>query len=147
MITHALSHAKVRFEEGWDLFKSLFRESRNIVTALARVLPQVATPLDVSKIISLACQGSRRSLLQVKAAFGAALKPLLGNYNGYYQLDLSKDLHRACLGRLFEHSAKSTSIMAQKWLDYPHLASSPLLGDTSQEPGNWTVPTSPYKLQ
>jgi hypothetical protein len=65
MISHALSHGKVRYEEAFDLYQALFRESRSVIHALARVLPQVGDAADARNLVFVVTDGDKRALLQV----------------------------------------------------------------------------------
>lgn len=70
--------------------------------------------------------------MKLKRNIGGALRPLLGNPDGYYELDLTVEMDKFCLIRLLEISC--TFEKARK-------AASPIapevMGDVSQG-GNWS---------
>jgi hypothetical protein len=104
-----------------------------MITSLSYVLPQVGEPSDARKLVMAATDGSKQALLQIKGAFGQTIKPMFGLYNGFYQLDLSKDLHRSCLSRLFENSTRRNGERAATYRDW---FGHGLVGDTGQYPWN-----------
>jgi len=65
MISHALSHGKVRYEEAYDLYQALYRESRSVINSLARVLPQVGNAADARNLVFVATDGDKSALVQV----------------------------------------------------------------------------------
>jgi hypothetical protein len=71
-------------------------------------------------------------MLRLKRDFGASLRPILGNPNGYYVLDLSKEMDRMCLEKLLEISTTAgNKRMENSKIGYGRV------GDLSQK-GNWS---------
>jgi hypothetical protein len=88
-------------------------------------------------------QGDYYDWIKLRATMGNVLRPAFGTPDGYYCLDLKKELDRACLSKLMD---LSTTISRQKMLGNPIdgtpsqsmklLNQDGLIGDTSQK-GNW----------
>ena len=65
-------------------------------------------------------------------ALGFAVKPIFGNMNGYYCLDMTRETDRLCLAQLLEKSRTVNEFKSQSCKFGPGI-----LGDTSQR-GNWS---------
>ena len=75
---------------------------------------------------------NRADILQLKRKMKYALKPIIGEPNGYYMLDLADDMDRLCITRLLEISRTTArNKMEKSKLGYG------LVGDLSQH-GNWS---------
>lgn len=133
-MNEAVRNTKVRYDEGLALFKTLFRELQDIPLVLMQVIPQMMFPSESRQLIAKVTKNNPKVIARVKFAFGVALRPLLGAFNGYYCLDLSKEIHRLCLSRLLEQS--QTWNFHQRRSTYNIIGPSKI-GDVSQH-GNWT---------
>lgn len=132
LMTEAVRNTKMRYDEAYALYKTLHKEIPDKAQVLLRVVPQMMFSFEARQLISKVTHDNRNELARVKLAFGVALRPMLGAYNGYYALDLSKEIDRLCLTRLLEQS--------QTWNSY-RIRNSIIglgkIGDVSQH-GNWS---------
>ena len=97
-LTSAIKNTKLRFQEAYETYKALYHESGNVAKTLAKVLPNVGLPSEARQLVSKATRDDRVKLAQVNIELGVCLKPIYGMFNGFYSLDLSKEIHRVCLG-------------------------------------------------
>ena len=100
----SLKNMKLRFQEAYDIYKVLMLQTGNMPKTLLMVLPLLESPEDAAKLLSIATKDNRIHIANVKAMAGVSIKPLLGNINGYYCLNLSNELDRVCFARLLGHS-------------------------------------------
>lgn len=132
MMTDATKNTKTRYNEAYNIYKTMYKELGDKAAVLIKVVPGMMNPADARQLVSKVTNDDRIEIARIKMAFGASYRPLLGSFNGYYALDLSKDIHRMCLARLLEqsqtmnHKRKSNSIIGFA-----------KVGDVSQH-GNWT---------
>jgi hypothetical protein len=132
MVATAVQHTKSRFDEAYRIYKSAYSELRDKASTLMKVLPLMTNAADARQLVSKVTEGSRAELARIKLSFGIAYRPLQGAYDGYYCLDLSKELHRMCLSRLLLESQTICFHRASKSIIHPGK-----VGDLSQN-GNWT---------
>eukprot|EP01038_Epipyxis_sp_PR26KG_P006330 gene6330-8716_t len=132
IMTEAFKNSKIRYSEALNMYRSMFKESGDKIEVLKRVLPQMLLANEAMQLVSKVTQDDRLEINRLKKAFGVALRPIFGSFNGYYMLDLSKELDRVCLVRLIEQSETSNNRRALKSI---HKFGK--FGDTSQM-GNWS---------
>lgn len=132
MVTEAVKHNKVRFDEAYSMYKSVYKEIRDKAGTLLKVVPLMTNPADSRQLVSKVTNDNRVEVARIKMAFGVTFRPMLGSYNGYYCLDLSKELHRMCLQRLLLESQTQASKRATA-----SIIAFGKVGDTSQH-GNWS---------
>ena len=119
-------------DEGLALFETMMQETSKKTDVLAKILPQMATPAEAKQLLAGALNYNKSEVLQLRRKLRYALKPILGDPNGYYVLDLSDDMDRLCVGRLMEISktaARNKSEISKIGFG--------LVGDLSQR-GNWS---------
>jgi hypothetical protein len=105
MISSSLENTKVRLDEALTLAETMMADSRDRVGVVKKLLLQMDRPEDAQHFLLSIIDGNRQDMLRLKKDLGAALRPLIGNPNGYYVLDLTKEMDRLCLERLIELSA------------------------------------------
>eukprot|EP00606_Chrysophyceae_sp_TOSAG23-5_P000693 GSChrysophyteH2.ASY1.ANO1.40.1 assembled CDS len=132
MLGFAVANSKVRLGEAMQMFSTMYGEGGSKATILAELIVKLAEPSDCKKLVMKVTKGDKTQLNLLKNAMGGAYKPYLGILNGYYTLDLSKQMDQIALTRLLEQSQTDNT---------RRQASSPLsigqMGDTSQC-GNWS---------
>jgi len=132
MLGFAVANSKVRLGEAMQMFNTMYGEGGQKATILAELVVKLADPQDCKKLVMKVTRGDKTQLNLLKNAMGGAYKPYLGILNGYYQLDLSKQMDQIALTRLLEQSQTDNT---------RRQGMSPLtpgqIGDTSQC-GNWT---------
>jgi ribosomal protein L12E/L44/L45/RPP1/RPP2 len=132
MMTDAVRNSKMRMNEAYAMYKMMYKEVGDKAEVLVKVLPQMMYPHEARQLVSKVTHDERVQLARLKAAFSVAVRPMFGAYNGYYCLDLSKELHRVCFARLLEQSQTVNAAKASRSIIAYGKA-----GDTSQH-GNWT---------
>lgn len=100
IVLSCLDHSLLRMNEALTLIDLLLMESRDKVDLVRRVLMQLYDSNDAIYFIHSVFQHNRSEVLRLKWEYGMVLRPLLGNPNGYYVLDLSKEIDRKCLLKL-----------------------------------------------
>ena len=158
MMTDATKNSKTRYNEAYNIYKTIYKELGDKAAVLIRVVPGMMNPGmllfsilyhlffscngkcipmyvpsgDARQLISKVTNDDRMEIARIRMAFGASFRPMLGSFNGFYTLDLSKEMHRQCLAKLLEqsqtmnHKRKSSSIIGFA-----------KVGDLSQH-GNWS---------
>ena len=86
------------------MFDMMMCETRHKINVLCKILPQMADPMDAKQLVAAALNYNKAEVLQLKRAMRFALKPILGDPNGYYILDMADDMDRLCVTRLLEIS-------------------------------------------
>lgn len=110
----------------------LLEDCPDKVAAIKTLILQMNDADDARNLINSLLENDRTEMMRLKRDFGASLRPIMGNPNGYYVLDLSKEMDRMCLERLLEISTTSgNKRMEASKLGYGRV------GDVSQK-GNWS---------
>ncbi|CAM9213873.1 unnamed protein product, partial [Ectocarpus fasciculatus] len=104
LLPFGFENMKIRLNEALDLYETMFKDSGDKIKILVKLLPQMASSEEVRALIKKITNNDVLEVQRVKQALGQALKPIWGMPNGYYNLDLTKDMDRICLSMLFEHS-------------------------------------------
>lgn len=132
MLGFAMNNSKIRLGEAISMFHTMFQDGGARAHILAKLVVKMANPADAKKLVMKITKGDKTQLSLLKNAMGGAYKPFLGVINGYYELDLRKEMDSIALSRLLEASqGESTLRMAQSPLEMGRM------GDTSQC-GTWT---------
>lgn len=132
LITDAVGNSKLRMDEAYRLYQTLYKELGDTAECLAQILPMMMSPTEARQLVSKTTHDERLKLNRVKAKLGVTLRPMYGAFNGYYCLDLKKELHRICFSRLLEQSQTSNASRAAQ-----SIVGHGRVGDLSQH-GNWT---------
>lgn len=132
MLSFAVHNSKIRLGEAISMFNTMYNDGGQRAQILAKLVVKLANPADAKKLVMKVTKGDKTQINMLKNAMGGAYKPFLGIINGYYELDLKKEMDQIAMSRLLEQSQ-----MDQTW----RMACSPLsmaqIGDTSQC-GTWT---------
>ena len=104
MLSRGLEGVKLRVDEAIGVMKIMQTEMNDKKAILALLLPQLLNPGDARSLINSALGKNRTEFARLRREVGAALRPLLGAYGGYYCLDMAKQMDRFCLSRLLEIS-------------------------------------------
>jgi hypothetical protein len=132
MISSALQGVKLRLEEGLAIADTMLAENNDKVAAIKKLIMKMNDSEDARNLIFAILDGDRTAMLRLKRDLGLALKAILGNANGYYLLDLSKEMDRLCVDKLLEISmTKAYKRMERSKLGYGRE------GDLSQK-GNFS---------
>jgi Ran GTPase-activating protein (RanGAP) involved in mRNA processing and transport len=131
MLNYAIHNTKLRLSEAMALFQVMYSEGGHRLKTLANLVVRVDNPIDAKKMIIKVTRGSKVELGLLRSIMNYTIRPILGFFNGYYMLDLSKEMDRICLSRLLEHNEGCAVTRQRK------ASISPKLGDTSQKQ-NWS---------
>lgn len=132
LMTDAVGHSKLRINEAYSMYKTMYKETGDRVESVIKILPLMMSPTEARQLVTKATHDERIQLNRVKTKLGIAMRPIFGAYNGYYILDLKKELHRACLSRLLEQSQTINAKRASE-----SIIAHGRVGDLSQH-GNWS---------
>ncbi len=121
MISSALQGVKLRLEEGLAISDTMLAENNDKVAAIKKLIMKMNDSEDARNLIFAILDGDRTAMLRLKRDLGLALKAILGNANGYYLLDLSKEMDRLCVEKLLEISmTRAYKRMERSKLGYGH---------------------------
>jgi len=140
MITFSVQNVRIRLEEAIHLYDVVYKETRNKIRSLTMLLPYMMDYNEAKQFVSKTTDDDRVELQQIKMGLGLILKPIFGQPDGYYSLDMSKPLDVLCLCRLLEIS---TMASVRRVIENQNLCriGGPMatvkIGDRSQH-GNWT---------
>lgn len=140
MITFSVQNVRIRLEEAMHLYDMVYKETRNKIRSLTLLLPYMMDYSEAKRFVSKITDDDRVEMQQVKMGLGLILKPIFGQPDGFYTLDMTKPLDVLCLCRLLEISTMACVCRATENLklcsaDGPFALSK--IGDRSQH-GNWT---------
>ena len=105
MISYAIQGVKLRLEEAQNMYYKLLPEIQNKSEVVKLILPYVINAADTKQFVDFVTNHDHQQLSKVKKALGNVLRPAFGIPDGYYCLNLSNELDRICLSRLFEINA------------------------------------------
>lgn len=112
---------ELNLNEAMSMYDHLVHSLGNAVSSLTVLLPSMANDLDSRKMIDIYISDHVTLSRLLRHQLGTAYRPIVGNYTGYYCLDLKRDKDRACFQKLLERS--NLSYYSRKEKD---------LGDISQ---------------
>lgn len=133
MTTFGMKNYRVRLSEALSIVYRLLKENSNKVKVLATVLPQMATPADAKALVFEVLGYNLVEVARLKREIGQAYRVIMGQPDGFFNLDLSNEMDRFCLNRLLEISMTTAHFRSNK----RNLFGYGRLGDTSQH-GNFT---------
>jgi len=128
----SIQNAKLRLKEAKHIYSAMNVEIRDAAVTVAKLLPHMAHAVEARSLMMHAINFDKRSLNRLKKIMGNSLYPLIGIYNGYYSLDLSKEMDRLCMARLLMQSQRHMKYCIDK-----SLSSKGTTGDLSQL-GDWS---------
>lgn len=105
VLTFSIQHAKIHLREAEKIFVTMSSEIKDPALIVQKLLPRMATVKDAKQLL-LTSLTDIRSLNRLRKLMGSCLNPMIGLYNGYYQLDLSKAEDKVCMTKLLEQSQK-----------------------------------------
>lgn len=92
----------------------MLMDSSDKVAAVKQLLLQMHDFNDARHLISSVLEDNRQDLLRLRRDLGHLVRPLLGQPNGYYVLDLSKEIDRLCLEKLVEISSTNAVMRCEQ---------------------------------
>ncbi|KAJ1380821.1 hypothetical protein B484DRAFT_31568, partial [Ochromonadaceae sp. CCMP2298] len=94
MTTYGTQSYKMRQAEAMGVADTLLKENSNLIQILAKILPQMASAADSRMLVAKLLHNNKTEIGKLKREVGQALRPMLGMMDGYYSLDLSKEMDK-----------------------------------------------------
>jgi hypothetical protein len=104
MIGYSVQNVRLRLDETLNLYDTIYRECRNKIKTITMLLPYMSDFNEAKIFVSKITDDDRVEFGQIKAGMGQILRPIFGQCDGYYNLDMTKPLDVLCLCRLLEIS-------------------------------------------
>ena len=101
---------RIRLNEALEIYEAMLKDVGDKVKVLVKILPQMSSSEEVRTLIKKITVNDVLEVQRIKNSMGQSIKPIWGMTNGYYNLDLTKDMDRICLSMLFEHSVTLASL-------------------------------------
>ena len=116
----------INLNEARHIFSAARVEGLSIISACVMILPSII-PIRARSVFLSICTGNEEAIMaKIRLKLGKAFNVLMGDFDGYYILDFSKEMDRLCMAKLLEQSvAYNCDRIAQD------------LGDLSQH-GTWS---------
>jgi len=133
MMGHAVENTILALSEANQLYETMHKDSLKTSSLLMKLLPLLDNPADTRKVLLFVTNGDRTQMSTLKQAIGLALRPLCGQYDGYYRLNLGLESSQICLKKLMEFN----EIQRLREVQLSRLGGPGRIGDTSQK-GNWS---------
>jgi hypothetical protein len=105
MLAASLQGTKLRLDEGLTVAETMLMDSGDKVATVKKLLLQMNDFEDARHLITSVIDQDRADMIRLRRDLGPLLRAILGNPNGYYVLDLSKEIDRLTLEKLLEISA------------------------------------------
>jgi len=105
ILTFSIQHAKMHLREAEQIFQRMTSEVKDPAHIVKKLLPRMASVRDAKQLL-LTSLTDVHSLNRLRKLMGSCLNPMIGLYNGYYELDLSKPEDKVCMTKLLEQSEK-----------------------------------------
>lgn len=94
--------------------RTMLEETSDKVGVVKQLVVHMIHTNDARALVLSALQNDRNDMLRLKKEMGAVLRPILGLSNGYYVLDMAKEMDRLCLKKLLEVSGTLTKTRLEK---------------------------------
>jgi hypothetical protein len=104
VITYSIQNVKLRLNEAIHIFHALNKEIPDIAKVVAKILPRMVSPTEARSLMMQVINFDRVALNRLQATLGNSLYPIIGIYNGYYDLDLANENDRICISKLLAQS-------------------------------------------
>lgn len=102
-------NVRMRVEEAEIIHSEITKQTGNGIAVLSKLLPLVNSVYDARRMLNSIIGSSQSKAMYLKKLLGQAYRPIIGIYDGYYCLDLSKENDRVCLAKLFEQNNTTTA--------------------------------------
>jgi len=104
VLEFCIQNSFLRQQEARHIFNAMYSETRDPATIMMKLLPRMSDPNEARAFMMHTINFDKASLRQLVKLMGNALRPILGRYDGYYDLDLSMEMDRICLGKLLKQN-------------------------------------------
>lgn len=99
-LMHGIANVQVRKSEAKLLFNIMNADLHDRAKTLSIILPHMADSTETRGLVLTYLSNDDVETLRLKTFLGNSLKPILGMPNGYYSLDLEKNLDRITFSKL-----------------------------------------------
>jgi hypothetical protein len=131
VLTFSIQHAKIHLREAEKIFQTMSTEIKDPAVIVQKLLPRMSNVKEAKQLL-LTSLTDIGSLNRLRKLMGSCLNPMIGLYNGYYHLDLSKEEDKSCMTKLLEQSQKQQDERMNA-----SLIGKGMTGDISQK-GDWS---------
>lgn len=131
LLAFSIQHAKIHLMEAVQIFRTMSGEIKDPAVIVQKLLPRMSSAKDAKQLM-LTSLTDIGSLNRLRKLMGSCLNPMIGQYNGYYMLDLSKAEDKVCMTKLLEQNQKQSELRMDA-----SLLGRGRTGDISQK-GDWS---------
>jgi hypothetical protein len=103
-LIYSIENTKLHLREAIHIFNQLNREIHDRAEVMSYILPAMAQAKDAKSLLLKVMRYDKVIYTRLQGRLGNSLRPILGQFDGYYSLDLSRYNDRVCLTRLLEQS-------------------------------------------
>jgi hypothetical protein len=101
VLEFCIQNSYLRLKEARYIYNAMFAEVRDAAKALSKILPRMALPEEAKLLMLQQINFDKVALRKLERMLGEnTLRVILGEYNGYFDLDLSNKMDRLCLTKL-----------------------------------------------
>lgn len=100
----ATKNIKVRRSEASRIYTLLYAENRDKAKSLGILLPLMLDAKEARGIVEEIIADNEAEMSKLKKLVGSAIKPILGFYDGFYDLDMGRETDRICVIQLLNRS-------------------------------------------
>ena len=132
LITYAFQNSKLRLNEAYKYYITMYNDIGDKARVVSKLLPQMTLSSEARILVSKVTNDDQVMISRIKQTLGLAMRPIFGLANGFYSLNLSKEVDRMCFMKLLE---LGTTVNSKRML----LSKMGIgrIGDTSQH-NNWS---------
>lgn len=114
VLEYCIQNSYFRLREARHIYNIMFLEMRDTAKVLSKVLPRMASTEEAKQLMLQHISFDKVALRNLERMLGNALGPILGQWNGYYNLDLSIEMDRVALIKLLvQNEAYQTACKAK----------------------------------
>ena len=130
-LAFSIQHAKIHLIEAEKIFHSMSEDIKDPAAIIQKLLPRMANVREAKQLL-LTSLTDLNGLNRLRKLMGSCLNPMIGLFNGFYHLDMSKNEDRVCMTKLLEQSQRRQDERINS-----SLLGKGLTGDISQK-GDWS---------
>lgn len=130
LFEYTIQATKWTINEARPLYKMMLKEYGSNIHVLLKLIPHLATPIDVRALIQEGTEFDYRQVQALKAILGHMYRIYNGLYNSFYQLNLAESNDREIFKKLLEIDTELTKTFLS---DPENLRSDFKLGNTGQQ--------------
>lgn len=136
----ALKNMKLRQAEATKVFAHMYAENRDKSKCLGVLLPLMLDSKEARGVVDELIGDDDVEMNKLTSLIGSAIKPILGFYDGFYDLDLARETDRVCVLQLLN---RSQDVLEKRKKMYEDVFGNGMIGDCSQKQ-NWSAFRNEY---